>query len=237
MRHVILLDKKITDYETWREQDIKFWQRYLNITPEYKVIPYDFSDYPTYVDSDGDIRITRGYLQHLADMVYKWEGDHGTDFVIIAIHEDNWKSDPLGDKGKGIWGTNYSYVFNNYMMEYCRWDKDNVANTFGTIYHERMHSFDAIVNVELGENANSIVGIKDWDKEVVHGQSDTYKYIRYKENIEAVYKLAPYLRQAFAVRKQKHEDYINGLKKKISLLEQLLYLYRKWRNLKNGNPR
>ena len=69
MRHIILLDNKISEneYKKWVVEDTEFWKKHLDITTIYEVIRTDYSDYPTYIDADKDIRPTHAYLQdHIA---------------------------------------------------------------------------------------------------------------------------------------------------------------------------
>lgn len=237
MRHVILLDNKITDdeYKSWKKKDSEFWYDHLGVSPRYWVIRYDFSDYPTYVDSDGDIRPTEAYLQRLNDAVTGQYRDFGTDFIMVMIHEDNWKSDD--DTRKGIWGTNYSYAFGKQCLDYCRWDRDNIANTFGTAYHERMHSFDAIIKVETGVDINPILGTKNYDREVVHGAGKDWSYIRYQENREALAVMKPYLTTAFRKRQEKHREQFQDKYSIIALLQKVIYLQRMLLNKKTGISR
>ncbi len=269
MRHVICKDKLIENIKPWKKEDIAFWKEHLGITPTYEVIDMDFSDYPTYVDEDGDIRPTAEYLKSLNDMVVKKFGEFGMDFIIMLVHEDNWRSHgPLWEKikeknmikkDKGIWGTNMSYVYGKQCLDYCRWDKDNPANTFGTAYHERKHSFDAIIKVELGIDINPIVeahlrakysddlrvisylnknGFR-WDRDVVHGgMNPPFAYIRWKENEDILPVIKPYLLQAFEKRKERHEEEMIGMQRTIiKLATQVLYLLRAKMNRKNGVPR
>jgi hypothetical protein len=238
MRHIILLDNKIPDkdYQKWVKEDAAFWKQHIDITPTYEVIRTDYTTYPTYIDSDFDIRPTDAYLRGLNAAAIKSNGEFGTDFVMVMIHEDNWRSDT--ETTKGIWGTNYSYVFGKQCLDYCRWDKDNSANTFGTAYHERFHSFDAIIKVELGIDVNPILGTKAFDSEIVHGKNPTYAYIRHKENTEVLKVLKPYLVQAFQKRKERHEVVVHGLMEQIiSLGTKLLYILRAKQNSKYGVPK
>jgi len=238
MRHIILKDKKITQValEKWKLEDIAFWEKHLGITPTYEVRTIDYTTYPTYIDSDGDIRPTNAYLQSLVDPVVKSIGDFGTDFIMVMIHEDNWRSDT--DTTKGIWGTNYSYAFGKLCLEYCRWDKDNPANTFGTAYHERHHSFDAIVKVETGVDVQPLLGVQKYDAEITHGGSKPWKYIRHKENLESLKIMKPHLQTAFQVRKNKNEEVAKGLMEIIiKLATQVIYLLKMKQNVKNGVPK
>jgi len=238
MRHVLLLDNKITQKEflAWKKEDVAFWKKYTNITPTYEVIRQDYSDYPTYVDSDNDIRPTEAYLQSLTDQVVSKYGDYGTDFILVAIHETNWKSDT--DFTKGIWGTNYSYLFGKQCLDYCRWDKDNSANTFGTMYHERHHSFDAIIKQETGVRIEPILDVENYDREITHGKGEGWSYIRHKENTDSLVTIAPHLRSAFAIRLKRHEDFINEKRSTIlKLATEAVYLLKMLLNKKNGVPR
>lgn len=237
MRHVILLDKKVskTQYSVWETEDTLFWEKHLGITPTYEVIKTDYTIYPTYIDSDGDIRPTESYLKQLNDSVVKKLGEFGVDFVLVMVHENNWRSDT--DFIKGIWGTNYSYVFGKQCLEYCRWDKENTANTFGTAYHERHHSFDAIVKVETGIDVCPLLEVEKYDHEITHGNKKPWKYIRHKENLNSLKVMKPHLVKAFEVRKKKHEENLGLMGQIINLASQVIYLLKMKQNQKNGIPR
>lgn len=237
MKHIILKDKKILerDYNQWAYEDSLFWQQNLGITPEYRMIEVDYSTYPTFTDSDGDIRPTNKYLQELNDLAIKRDGDFGTDFVMVMIHEDNWLSDT--DTTKGIWGTNYSYVFGKQCLEYCRWDRDNDANTFGTAYHERHHSFDAIIQQELGIDIRPLLGVQKYDHEITHGNNPNWKYIRHKENLKSLAIMKPHLQNAFAKRREGERKVLGLMEKIISLATQVIYLIKMKKNQKEGVSR
>ena len=245
MRNLLILDNKIKsgDYEEWRNEDVKFWKKYSDVTPEYTIIKRNLSFYPTYFDSDGDVRPTNTFLQTIVDEVVTTHGEFAFDFILLCVHEDNWRSSgPIFDqlqrdsginKKRGIWGTNYSYVFGSQNFQYCRWDKNNLANVFGTLYHERTHSFDAITKVETGVDIRLLLKVGNFDRAVVHGGTDPWEYIRYKENTEAIKRISPHLRNAFRARKAKHETN-NQRKTLIDTLQELVYLYKKLINRKNG---
>lgn len=237
MRHIILLDTKVkeSDYEKWKSEDIAFWEKNLGITPEYIMIRQDYSSYPTFIDSEGDVRPTDAYLRGLNAPLVKKYGDFGFDFVMVMVHKDNWLSDPTPDiKGSGIWGTNYSYTFGKQCLDYCRWDT-KLANTFGTAYHERHHSFDAIIKVELGVDVNPLLNVTRYDAEITHGGTLPWKYIRYKENLDSLAIMKPHLVKAFAERKRKHEEVHKGMMETIiKLATQVVYLLRMQQNKKNG---
>ncbi len=235
MRHVILLDEKISDkeYKKWEQEDRAFFKKNLGVDAKYWVIRKDFSDYPTTPDSDGDERPTQSYMKGLCQEINKSYGDYGTDFVLMAIHEDNWKSDPAGPRN-GIWGVNFSNIYKGYHLQYCRWDRDNSANTFGTLYHERAHAFDALVRTETGKNINTLAGTIQWDRDCVHGKSDKYSYIRHKENTDALKAIAPMMQEAFIHRIKLHIRDIQG---RITIWQQLMRRVKEFLNRKNGTPR
>lgn len=214
------------------DEDVAFWEKYIGITPTYEVIETDYTTYPTYIDEDGDIRPTYDYLQKKTDEVVKKFGDFGTDFIMVMVHEDNWKSDT--DTTKGIWGTNYSFIYGKQCLEYCRWDRDNTANTFGTAYHERHHSFDAIIKVELGVDVNPLLGTTKYDAEITHGGKYPWRYIRHKENLDSLKVMKPYLQKAFQKRKERHEEVLSKMQTIITLATKVLYLLRMKANAKDG---
>jgi hypothetical protein len=237
MRHIILKDKKIQGEELaqWMKEDVVFWEKNVGVTPTYEVIEQDYTDYPTYVDQDGDIRPTHTYLKSLNDLAVKKYGEFGFDFLMVMVHEDNWKSDT--DHTKGIWGTNYSYVFGKQCLDYCRWDRDRLANTFGTAYHERHHSFDAIVKVETGVDVQPLLNVAKYDHEITHGNNPRWKYIRYKENLDSLSIMAPHLVKAFAKRKERHKEVMGMMETIINLATQVIYLLKARQARKDGVPR
>lgn len=219
MRNVVIKDTKIDKNELLALLDeySEFIEKNTGIVPEFYVEQRDFSQVPTTPDSDGDLKPTYAYRQALAKDVHSRYGDYGTDNIIMLVHEDNFLF-------KGIWGVNYSYSHFKYCFQLCRWDKDNPANSFGTLYHEQMHSFDAVILKETGINIAPEFGY-DWDVQVVHGKGN-WDYIRYQENTKALKKIAPRLKAAYKVRKDKHLKTISLMTQVVKLLSTLVTLLR-----------
>jgi hypothetical protein len=140
-------------------------------------------------------------------------------------------SDPPGPNN-GIWGTNYSNIYHGYQVHYARYDRDNMANALGTLYHETMHSFDTVILTELGVNIAQMIGVSNWDKDIIHGKHPSYSYIRYKENLDALTYIAPYLKKAYAQRKARFDKHVGLMKTVIQLLQTLVVLYRQQLNRK-----
>ena len=149
MKIVVYKDKDIptAKYTKLLEDFSKLIRSHTDIRPSFTAVDTGYPDYPTYIDDDEDIRPTESYLKAFDGSDY--------DHVFVLIHEDNWKSDPPGP-GNGIWGTNFSYIYGDWHTHYCRYDKDNAANAFGTFYHEWMHSIDALVKVETGKKVEPL---------------------------------------------------------------------------------
>lgn len=232
MRIYCFVDKKIKedDFRQWKVEFKDFMKDLVGMTPQFESVQWDFSTYPTYYDSDGDRRPTIKYLKSLTKHVEDL-GAYAYDHIFMFVHEDNFlSSNPI--PGKGIWGTNYSYTLGNIHFHYCRWDKDNPANTFGTSYHEIFHSFDALCKVEVNVDINPILGVTNFDREIVHGKHPNYSYIRYKENSDVIKTIAPHLQKAYRFRIKRRVD---ELKKRVTLLQRLFELRRKLRQLLNRN--
>lgn len=235
MRIHSLFDQKIprSEMATVKENFNDIIRQNTDITVSWSEEVTDYSDYPTYADSDGDQRPTPAYVQSLADKVYKAKRDT-VDHIVVWVHEDNWKSDSPGPNN-GIWGTNYSFVYGNYQVHYCRWDRDNIVNSLGTLWHEVTHSFDAFVKTYINFDIVTLFpGMTSWDRDMTHGGCCGHSYIGRKngrENTKALQKIAPYLRDAYTER---HKIADKELTVFISLLKQLIVLYRALLNMKNG---
>lgn len=228
MRVVVYKDKRITQkvYDKLIADYSSFIVKHTNITPIFWTEEYDYSDYPTYLDTDGDDVMRPSFIEDFVKKTTSKYSNYGADHIVTLIHQDNWKSGKTATR-KGIWGTNYSYRYGNYQVHYCRFDNTNLANSFGTLYHEMFHSFDALIQVETGVDIQPILQVKAFDAEIVHGASPDYKYIRYQENTDALAKLAPYLKSAYLARQNKHTEAIKGMQLTIiSLLEKLVEIYR-----------
>ena len=223
MRTLIQLDLKIDKDECLALLDdyADFIKEHTGIECEFYVERKDFSVVPTVVDSDGDLKPTDKYHRALEKDVHKRYGDYGVDNLVMWVHEDNFLY-------KGIWGVNRSYFYYKYSFQLCRWDKDNDANTFGTLNHEIGHSFDTLIKKELGTDINKLFGF-DWDSVAIHGQGQ-WEYVGRKtgkENKESLKMVAPYIKEAYAKRKAQHLKKLDLMKQIISLLSTVVSLLSK----------
>ena len=230
MRLTILHDKKITKDQLDRLK--ADFTSLFPIKPTYFTHERDYSFYPTFIDSDGDKRPTNDFLVQETDWVHKKYGKWGTDHVFVLIHEDNWLSDT--PTTKGIWGTNYSNIYHGYQVHYCRFDRDNPANSLGTFYHELMHSLDALIKTETGVEIAKLIPVESWDSSVVHGKNAKFDYIRHKENIEVIDYIESFLRKSYANRQARFDKHYSTLVSIVKLLQTLVVLLRQQLNRKNG---
>ena len=222
MRTVAIIDLKIDKDEALALLDdySEFIEKHTGVVCEWYVERRDFSSVPTSPDNDGDLKPTYAYRQALARDVHDRYGDYGADNIVMWVHEDNFLF-------KGIWGVNYSYSHFKYCFQLCRWDKDNPANTFGTLYHEQAHSFDAVIEKETGVDIRPLLKVGDYDRDIVHGASDKWDYIRYQENTGALKKMAGALQKAYKVRKDKHNQRVTLMKTIVKLLSTVVSLLQK----------
>lgn len=240
MRNIIFKDKLIkqSEFDTLLKEYSAFHKKHSGIVLENLIEEYDFKNYPTVIDQDGDDRPTDTWVTGLKDTAEAKYGKYGFDNIILMIHQDNWKSGRTATR-RGIWGTNWSYKYGPYHVQYCRFDKKNPANSFGTLNHEQDHSYDALIQTEIGVDVRPILGVKNYDQQTTHGGAPAYHgYIRYQENAAKLKVLAPYLKAAYQKRKERAEKDIKGTQRTIiSLLEQVVYYMTRLNNQKNGNPK
>lgn len=225
MRLVFLHDTiiKANELQSLQNDFAKFYTTHTKIVPEFVNIPFNYKNYATYNDN-GVERPTDHFFRSNCKMVHDKYGD-SVDHVVFLVHENNFKSDPPGPGG--IWGTNYSNIYSGYQVQYCRFDRDNMANSFGTLYHEVHHSHDAMIKTYLAVDIAPLVGVSDWDRDITHGKSEKWSYIRHKENIEALKAIGPLLKTAYTKRRNAY---------KLSLLETVLILARRLLNMKISKP-
>lgn len=232
MRILFKKDKKITEEELneLQRQFIDLYYEHAQIVPEFFVEEIDATNIPTEPDSDGDLKPTKRWTTALVDDIYKRYKEFGTDHIVLLVHEDNWKF-------KGIWGTNWSNIYHSYHFELCRFDRDNIANSLGTLYHEIHHSHDALIKTTLGIDIGPILEVNNYDKGITHGGETPWKYIRWKENTDSLRIMAPYLQQSYKKRRELHEEVLGLMKKVIQTAQTLIVLLRSAINKKDGVPR
>lgn len=218
MRILIKKDQLIptAELKDLQTQIAAFYKQWTGLKLTFFVEEMDYTHVPLETDSDGDTKPTTFYRNSLMDDVIKRYTDYGTDHVIMLVHEDNWRF-------KGIWGQNWSLVHGSMHFELCRWDRDNIANSFGTMYHEIHHSHDALVQHELGIDVDKIVRVDDWDQ-ITHGKAEGSSYIRYKQNADSIEMIAPQLKAAYANRLKEYNKTISLMNKLISVARQLIGL-------------
>lgn len=221
MKILFIADRKIDKLPNLKAMFSNWMKQNAEIEPTFFNETRDLSDYPTRVDSSGTVRPTDAWLRSIGKDVHNRYSGEGTDHIVILIHEDNWKS------GR-IWGTNWSNVYSGYQVHYCRWDRDNIANSFGTLWHEFHHSIDALCKTYEGVDVASLLDVHDWDADITHGGSSSFDYIRYKENAASLIATAPYLRRAYAKRDAIYQQKVGTMKKQIALLEQIIILLRQF---------
>lgn len=223
MRLVVLLDQKIIT-EDWHALEGQFSDlvyEHTGLTPTFYIEPHDYSSVDTIVDFEGDTVPSHKYFTSIADKVHAKYGTYGTDSVVMLVHRDNWVF-------KGIWGTNKSNIYRQYHIHLCRFDNKNMANSLGTLYHEWMHSLDALIATHTGYDVTPLFGVP-YDKFCVHGgrpdkeNTTKWKYIRHKENTDALKLLAPHLARAYAKRRELHfQPYIKLMQRTVDWLRAIL---------------
>lgn len=233
MRLIILKDIKISakQMNELEKQFTDFIFENTGIMPSFYIEERDYTTVPTTPDNDGDLKPTTPYLNTLTKSVHDKYGDYGVDHVVMLVHRDNWVF-------TGIWGTNFSNVYYKYHVHLCRFDNNNVANSLGTLYHEWMHSLDALISTHTGVEIDNLfageICFTDWDTTCVHGNrtvscsATEYSYIKWKENTKALKKITPLLKQAYQVRK---DLYFAPL---INLQKYFISWMRSFINKKNG---
>jgi hypothetical protein len=235
MRSVAIIDLKIDKDEALALLDeySEYIEKHTGLEHEFWVERRDFSQVPTTIDSDGDVKPTEAYRRQLFNDVHSRYGDDGTDNVIMWVHEDNFIY-------KGIWGQNWSYVYGTYSMHLCRWDRDNDVNTFNTLFHEQAHSWDRLILEEIGVDIEPLAEEQlnlsnfDYDRDFVHGNSSHFPYIgkrgftrENKDTVSMLTFLAPYLQRAYAVRKERHMKKLGMLNQIVKLLSTVVSLLSK----------
>jgi len=227
--YIVDEDIKLKDAEKLAKDYGKFIKKHSDITPQSFFEAKYLKDHPVINKYP-----KASWVANLAKDVHTRYSGEGTDHVVIWVHEDNWKSDPPGPKN-GIWGINWSNIYSGYQVHYCRWDagSNGKVNTFGTLWHEMHHSFDALIETYTGVNIDNLLGVSDWDSQITHGGSDRWEYMRYKENTDSLKAIAHLLVESYTKRQKIYLQKIGIIKEKISLLEQIVILIRQLNNRKH----
>ena len=129
MRFLILKDTKITDakLDELRKEFTDLVKGATGLSPVFFVDERDYTQVPTEMDGDGDLKPTKAYLTALTADVYKKYGTYGVDSVVMLVHQDNWVFD-------GIWGSNFSNIYfktwytTNSIISNCKERSDTTSS-------------------------------------------------------------------------------------------------------------
>jgi hypothetical protein len=217
MKLLLLLDNKIREDQlaTVKKEVAAIYKTNTGITLEFVEEWRDFSNVPKEWYDASSEGIKKSYIADATREIYRRHTE-AVDQVVFFIHRDNWNL-------TGVWGWNLSKAYNGYGVQQCRFDNRNLANTVGTLYHELMHDHDTFIYTYKGINIETILKVKDWDDDVVHGgkYSGTtygYGYIRHNENQAALKQIGPLLSQAIEERRKLY------LKRQITMLQEIVRL-------------
>lgn len=124
---------------------------------------------------DGDI--DKAWLLDYCDDIYT---EHGQEFDAIQffIEPEDWK---LTDNPLSV-GRHYHRTYNGYEVGIVKIRK----GYWKTAIHELMHTFDNIVYRYLCIHLAGVVGVEDWDEDVVHGRDPRYTEYDYDNPYWAV---------------------------------------------------
>lgn len=230
MRVLLLADQTINKTLLGQVQ-LQVGELYRKNTPfeiEWMIEEFDYSDYPIeeYGGFVGYWGIQQSWLRERCAAVYNRHRE-GIDQVVFLIDSTNWRL-------TGVWGWNISKQFSGYGVQQVRFannpkhtDARNVNNTVGTLYHELMHDHDSFVYTYLGITIEPLVSVRNWDNDIVHGQSPDWAYIRYNENQAALKAIGTLLYQAMKKRRELYTHHTSLQKTVIQLLQQKLMLLRR----------
>lgn len=235
MKILLLVDKKIkqSQLDEMKNKVSEMYQDNAGVELVFFEERRDLSNLPKEYYSTGNEGIKRSYIQSATSEIYKRYAKE-LHQVVFLVHRDNWNLE-------GVWGWNLSKVYNGYGVQQCRFDSVNIANAIGTLYHELMHDHDSFIYTYTGKRIAPLVGIKDWDDDVVHGGRysgviSEWKYIRYNENQKALKAIGQSLREALEEKLKLHfKDTITMLETIIRLQKIVLVLKRQVEVRKRGD--
>lgn len=232
MRTIILCDNTIPE-EEMQETLAEFKKIYkkVGIDCTFDIQREDMSDLPFDEYRNNSLGITKSYLKSRANAL-KAQYNYRYDFVLFWVAHNHYKP-----QKQNIWGWAVAGGF--YEILQCRFEtrkgrsKENIiANSLGTLYHEMMHTHDSTLFRYKRLHAEDYVGLPRgmWDDCVVHGKCGGYKYIGREngmENQEALEAIAPYLKKALQVRKDRHQTHISIIQKLIDAYLSLIVIIKK----------
>jgi hypothetical protein len=219
---LVLKDKDANDI--WRElaEVASLYKDYASLDIKWTIEDFDYTNAEASTTNDHFDSYSQRWLREECKKVYKKYAED-IDHVIFLVHEDKFEF-KLPD-GRNLWGENFSNIFSGYQVQICRYDKNNQANTVGTIYHEMHHSHEAFTYKYTGKDVEKMLGY-DWDR-ITHGTIHDWKYIRYKENARSLTYIGPLMHEAVAARRklwnQKKLGYLTQI---LALSQQLITLLR-----------
>lgn len=158
----------------------------------------------------------QAYIDELAASIYARHAEN-IDLVQLFLDRKDWQ---MTNAVKGI---QWHRARSGYQMAAVN---DYWKGYDGTLEHEMLHSADNIVRIYTGVELAAILGVRDFDDDVVHRRGP--KGGRYLNTYEDIYPIImPFIQAAVAKRRQ-------TMQVRLSLMAQLAVLYRQLVVAQNG---
>ena len=122
-----------------------------------------------------------------ADVIYK-QFKEKTDAIIVFIDEDEWEA-------RGLRGRHYVKAYAGYRFAFVKYDRFYAR----TADHEMMHMLNDLVFIVLGIRLETVIGVADWDEDVVHGRSPRFTRYEHDTAYQIVY---PHVKKAAETRRR-----------------------------------
>lgn len=135
------------------------------------------------------------------------------DHVAFFVSSNNWEN-----SDRDIWGWHLGSPIGGAEVTITKMRDDY----HDTAIHEFMHTLDDYIYVHTGINLATVLGVEDFDKDVVHGRDPRYTEYNYEDVLKEI---QPYFTQA--AKKDLGEEKQSLLGIALTLARRLLVQYRK----------
>lgn len=146
---------------------------------------HEISTLPTWSKNKDDL--DRSWVSEYAQAIYK-QYQEKTDGIIVFIEPEEWEA-------RGLRGRHYVTAYAGYRFAFVKHDRKYAR----TANHELMHMLNDLVFITLGIQLAAIVGVTDWDEDVVHGRSPRFTRYEHDAAYDMVYE---YVKKAAEKRRR-----------------------------------
>jgi hypothetical protein len=181
--HTIIGNNQTEDSQT---EFVEEMQKNFSVSFSHSFQDYEHVPWESY--KDGALGIEKRWIKNDLTRLYANHGEF-IDIVAYAVPEPYWENGT-----RAIWGWHVGRQIRDYEVIIYQMRPDY----FDTAEHEVFHCLDDIVWEYLGYSLEDVLGVSDYDQDVIHGNDPRFEEYKWDDIAEQI---APHVEKAIKVKR------------------------------------